>query len=212
MHKAGSGKGECHRHGHGGQASPAHGAGKAEGGCPMQKGPGAASGAGMHGKGHGPAMQGRGQGMRGNGMRGNGMQGRGPGGDHATIHSLMSDHDAIARKTEEVPGGVRTVTTSAKADVAATIRKHAYEMKARLESGQPIRMFDPLFVEIFKNHDKIEMKIEEIEGGVRVTETSTDPKVTALIRQHAKVVDEFTARGMERMHQTSPLPEGYPTP
>lgn len=168
------------------------------------KGQGQMQGRGM-GKGHG-AMHGRGGGP-GQGMR-RGM-GPGPSEHHETIHQLMADHEAIAREIKEVPNGIQTVTTSKDPAVAKKIVEHTYQMKERLESGRPIRMFDPLFQEIFKHHDKIEMKIEEIEGGVRVTETSSDPKVAALIRQHAKVVSEFTAEGMSRMHELSELPEGY---
>lgn len=167
----------------------------------------------MHGRGNGNGkgmgqgrMHGRGAGQ-GEGMR-RGM-GPGPSEHHETIHQLMADHKAITREIKEVPHGIQTVTTSKDPAVAKKIVEHTYQMKERLESGQPIRMFDPLFQEIFKHHDRIAMKIEEIEGGVRVTETSTDPKVTALIRQHAKVVSEFTAEGMSRMHEASELPEGW---
>lgn len=180
------------------------GHGQATGGQGMRHGQGNASGPG-------PGMgQGMGNGHR-HGMNGAAGMGRGPqmGGHHETIHSLMADHKAVSRKVEEIPNGVVTVTTSDDPEVARTIRVHTAEMKERLTSGQPIRMFDPLFQEIFRNHEKIEMKIEEIAGGVKVTETSSDPKVVALIRQHAKVVSEFTAQGMARMHERSPLPESY---
>lgn len=197
----------------------------AEGGgkcCRQAKGEGQGQGCGKmqgHGKGQGQMHgRGKGQGMgrgqmhgRGNGQ-GQGMRGGmgpGPSEHHETIHQLMADHKAIAREIKEVPNGIQTVTTSKDPAVAKKIVEHTYQMKERIESGQPIRMFDPLFQEIFKHHDKIEMKIEEIEGGVRVTETSADPKVAALIRQHAKVVSEFTAEGMSRMHEPSELPEGW---
>jgi hypothetical protein len=88
------------------------------------------------------------------------------------------------------------------------IRKHTAEMKTRLEQGQPTRMWDPLFAAIYEHHDEIAMSIVEIDGGVRVTETSKNPEVVALIRQHAhKGVSEFVAQGFERAHKASPLPE-----
>jgi hypothetical protein len=53
----------------------------------------------------------------------------------------------------------------------------------------------------------------ETGGGVRVTETSEDPRVTALIRQHAtRGVSEFVQGGFERARRTTPLPEGYEDP
>ena len=58
--------------------------------------------------------------------------------------------------------------------------------------------------------NKIEMQIEEIPGGVRVRETSDDPEVAKLIRQHAiRGVSEFVAGGRARAHQPTPLPDEY---
>lgn len=133
--------------------------------------------------------------------------------DMRVIHRLLMQHGKIERRVEDIPGGVQTITVSADPEVAALIRTHVQQMKERLESGDPIRMMDPLFREIFQHHDAIRMEIEEIEGGVRVTERSDDPKVTMLIRQHAhRAVSEFVERGMQRAMETTPLPEGYRPP
>lgn len=67
-------------------------------------------------------------------------------------------------------------------------------MKARVEAGEPIRQMDPVFREIFEHHAKIRMDVEDIPGGARVTETSDDPQIVQLIRQHAqRAVSEPTA-------------------
>lgn len=126
------------------------------------------------------------------------------------IHELLVNHDEIRREVEEIPGGVRTLTTSENPRITEAIRLHVAQMKERVENGRPIRMMDPLFREIFEHHEKIEMTIEEVPGGVRVTETSSDPQVVLLIRQHARrAVSEFVAQGMSRAMQPTPLPEGY---
>jgi hypothetical protein len=136
----------------------------------------------------------------------------GPNNPHAVIMSLFDNHQKITRKVEEHPDGITSTTTSDDPQVAAMIRKHVAQMKARLAAGQIIRMFDPLFVEIFAHHEKIKMEVEEVAGGVKVKETSTDPQVVLLIKQHAKAaVSEFVDKGEERMHQATPLPEGYKT-
>ena len=127
------------------------------------------------------------------------------------FHQLLTDHAQIQRTVQEVDHGVVTVTTSQNPVVTALIRTHVAQMKSRLEKGQPVRRWDPLFVEIFKNADKIDLKIDEVAGGVRVTETSEDPQVVPLIRQHAQAVSEFVARGWDRAHEATPLPEGYPS-
>jgi hypothetical protein len=133
----------------------------------------------------------------------------------ATIHALMADHAAIERRVVDVPGGVETWTESADPAVAARIRTHVREMAARLDDGRPMRRWDPLFAELFAHADAVTLEIEDTPRGVRVVETSRDPQVALLIRQHARRgVSEFVERGMDRMHEPTPLPDGYepPTP
>jgi hypothetical protein len=166
-------------------------------GMGMMRGRGMGAGAGMGGRGMGP-----GAGMGGPGNMREVM---------GVFHQLLTDHAQIQRTVQEVDDGVVTVTTSKNPVVTALIRTHAAQMKTRLEKGQPVRRWDPLFVEIFKHADKIDLKIDEVAGGVRVTETSEDPQVVPLIRQHAQTVSQFVARGWDRAHEATPLPEGYPT-
>jgi hypothetical protein len=128
----------------------------------------------------------------------------------SAIHGLLFNHTKIQRSVEDIPNGVRTVTTSADPEVTALIREHVLQMKERIEQGRPIRQMDPLFRELFKNHQHIHIAIENVEGGVRVTETSDTPRVTPLVRQHARrAVSEFVAEGMPRAMRPTPLPPGY---
>lgn len=171
------------------------------------RGPGAADGQGagqgaVPGRGAGP---GRGMGAgRGVAMGGGMPQ------FMRLIHDLLDNHLKIRRDVREIPGGVLTTTTSDDAKVTAMIRAHVRQMKERVEQGQPVRMWDPLFVELFRHYDKVRTQVEEIEGGVSVTQTSDDPDVTRLIRQHAtRGVSEFVAEGWDRVHERTPLPAGY---
>jgi hypothetical protein len=131
-----------------------------------------------------------------------------------TIHGLLDSRESIQREVEEVDGGVITTTTSEDPQVTDRIRFHVMQMESRLENGQGMRMWDPLFREIFAHHEEIKTEIEEIPGGVKVRQTSDNPEVTALIRQHAtRGVSEFIRDGYERVHETTPLPEAdSPTP
>ena len=130
--------------------------------------------------------------------------------DMGPIHDLLMQHEKIQRNVEEIPNGIRAMTTSADPEIAKLIRVHVGQMKSRIEDGRPIRMMDPLFREIFRHHEQISLQIEEVQGGVRVTETSSDPQVVLLIRQHAKrAVSEFVSGGMQRAMQVTPLPEAY---
>jgi hypothetical protein len=130
--------------------------------------------------------------------------------DMRVIHDLLVLHERIDRQVEDIPGGIRAVTRSEDNDVAARIRMHVSQMQARIEQGDPIRQMDPLFREIFEHHRAIEMHVENVPGGVRVTEKSADPQVVLLVRQHARrAVSEFVADGMARAMRPTPLPQGY---
>jgi hypothetical protein len=154
---------------------------------------------------HGAMKGGNGTGgMKGDGGMMGGMQ------DMPAIHGLLSQHQKIKRSVKDIPDGVETITTSEDHEVAKLIREHVWQMKARIEEGRPIRQMDPLFREIFKNHQHIHMQIVDIPGGVRVTETADSPGVVPLVRQHARrAVSEFVAEGMRRAMQPTPLPPGY---
>jgi len=126
------------------------------------------------------------------------------------FHELLSRHDAIKRRVEDIPGGVRTVTTSDDPEIAALIQLHVRQMVARFDAGRPVRKWDPVFAELHKHYDKVTLTMEDIPGGLRVVETSDDPQVTRLIRQHAhRGVSEFVERGFDRAREATPLPEGY---
>lgn len=138
-------------------------------------------------------------------------QGRGSG-NHALMQAtwtLIDAHDAIERKIEEVPGGIRTVTTSTNPDLVPVIRQHVREMKELIESGGRIRGWDPLFAEIFNHTEAIAMVVEDIDGGVVVVETSEDEEVAKLIRAHAEKVLEFVQRGADAYRESTPLPDDY---
>lgn len=142
--------------------------------------------------------------------QGGGM-GRGRDAHHDTIHALLTDHEAIERRVVDRPDGVETWTESADPEVATRIRLHVRQMNDRLASGRPMRRWDPLFAAIFEHADAISMEIEDTPRGVRVIETSDDPEVVALIRQHAhRAVSEFVERGMDRAHEPTPLPDPVP--
>lgn len=130
--------------------------------------------------------------------------------DMRVIHDLLTDHDKIRRSVQDVDGGIRSVTTSSDAPLARLIRTHVQAMRARLETNRPIRHGDPLFAEIFQHHAAITIAATDLPDGVQVTETSADPQVQLLIRQHARrAVSEFVASGMARAMQPTPLPDGY---
>lgn len=130
--------------------------------------------------------------------------------DMRVIHGLLTNHEKVSRSVKNIPGGIESWTESDDTTIVAAIQEHVWQMKERMEEGRPIRMMDPLFRQLFDHNQQIDLNIENTEKGVHVIETSDDPKVTALIRQHAhRAVSEFVEHGMERARQPTPLPEGY---
>lgn len=132
--------------------------------------------------------------------------GRGNAEDMGMIHRLLAVHDRITRKVTKLDNGVRTLTESKDPKVAAYIKEHALAMQSRIKDGRPIRMWDPLFAELFENHKKIKMVVTKTKNGVSVVETSTDPYVITLIQWHAEGVNGFVKEGMAGMHKEHPAP------
>jgi uncharacterized protein len=149
--------------------------------------------------------QGQGQGRMGRmGMGGNQPQ------DMKTIHALFDNHKKINRAVKNIQKGVETITESDDPKVRAMIAEHAWAMKRRLENKQPIRHWDPLFAELFKHADKINMQIIDTAKGVKVIETSDDAWVVKLIQAHAAGVSEFVKEGPSSMHKEHQLPGATP--
>lgn len=128
--------------------------------------------------------------------------------DHEVFQFLLSKHDQIRRTVKNLENGVETLTESDDPEVAGQIKEHVEWMQYRVENVNPIRMRDPLFAELFKHADKIQMKHEDTEKGVKVIETSEDPYVATLIQEHAKVVSKFVERGHAEAMKNHAVPAG----
>lgn len=117
--------------------------------------------------------------------------------DRDVFQTLLGNHELIRRGVREIPNGIETVTESDNAEVAALIQDHVAAMKVRIEGGYRLRQWDPMFVAIFDNADKIRMEYEKTAKGMRVREVSDDAYVARLIQAHAKMVSGFVSRGTE---------------
>lgn len=126
--------------------------------------------------------------------------------DMATFHFLIDNRKDITRQVTKLADGVETATESDKADVAARIQEHVAAMHRRLKDGNPIHLRDPLFAEVFRHANKIDMRIKKTRKGVRVKETSKDAYVVKLIQAHAEVVSKFIENGRAEMRQNHAVP------
>ena len=144
--------------------------------------------------------------------QGRGPMGRGRGqdsefaNDRDTFHFLLTNHKEIQRTVKNMDNGVETVTESTNPDVAKKIQEHVPAMYKRLQSGQGVRYWDPLFAEAFQHGKKMVMEITNTDRGVKVVETATDPVVVKIIQAHAEVVSKFAAHGFEEARKEHPVP------
>ncbi len=126
--------------------------------------------------------------------------------DKSVFHDLLENHASIKRTVTEIPGGVEAVTESDDPKVAALLQDHIASMKARIEGGYRVRQWDPLYVAMFDHADKLRVDFEKTEKGIKVIETSDDPHVVQLIREHAKVVSGFAQHGFAESEKAHPAP------
>jgi hypothetical protein len=154
------------------------------------------------------SMQSMGRGMMGPGMMGmgRGMMGMGRdsavGTDMSAIHELAVNHDRIRRTVTNLPDGIRTVTESDDPEIARLIREHVASMGQRVRAGKKmgVPIESPAVHAIYANKDKIRTTSEPTDKGVVVVQTSSDPKIAALLQAHAVEVSDLVRGGMEAMH------------
>ncbi len=118
------------------------------------------------------------------------------------IHTLFVNHDRIARKVENLPNGIRTVTESDDPALAGLIKQHVAEMGSRVKAGDdpglPIES-DSLHA-IFRGKDTIKTSYETTAKGIAVVQTSDDAQTVAALQQHASEVSDFVQEGMTALH------------
>lgn len=141
-----------------------------------------------------------------------GRMGEGQMQDMQTIHALFGEHEKITRSIRKIDKGIETVTEADDPKVQAMIKEHVAAMYKRLENKQPIRAWDPLFAELFKQADKIKLEMVTTPKGIKAIETSDDPWVVKLLQAHAESVSEFVKEGLPSMHKEHPLPDAKAEP
>lgn len=129
--------------------------------------------------------------------------------DQQVFHTLLEHHQELKREVENLPNGIRSVTTSENPELAALIIEHAHVMHKRLQEGFGLRFWDPAFPEIFARADAVHMEIRNLPNGVETLETSDDPNVVKLIQAHGAVVSGFVREGFAAAQRPSPLPADY---
>lgn len=137
------------------------------------------------------------------GMQGMGMGGmmspanRGP---MRTGMQLFRVHANVRRTVSEIPGGIRAVSESDDPATAALLKTHVSEMYARLAADRPFPYpMSRAVPALFANSRSYNRTLTLLPRGIAVTETSHDPSMVAIIRDHAREIDGFVKDGMSGM-------------
>jgi hypothetical protein len=125
--------------------------------------------------------------------------------DMEVFHQLFDHRTEIRREITSLRDGVDTLTESDNPKVTELLQRHLDSMVARVHEARPIHQRDPLFREIFANSQKIRMDVTRTPKGVRVIETSDDPYVAKLIKQHADVIGLFIQNGRSEAMKDHPV-------
>jgi len=137
--------------------------------------------------------------------------------DRGVWQRLLSEHAKIRRvlkhSEKDGVGIVESLTESDDPEVAAQIKDHALAMQARMKVGATVRVWDPVFRELFEQYANVKLDVTPTDKGVRIVETSADPRTIALMRAHAIGVSAFVRHGhavageeTPRLHATDSLP------
>lgn len=137
--------------------------------------------------------------------------------DRGVWQQLLSDHARIRRvlrhSQEGGVGTVESLTESDDPEVAARIIDHAKAMQARMRTGATVRIWDPVFRDLFKNHAEVTLNVTPTPKGVKIVESCAEPDTILLMRSHAIGVSAFVRDGhtsgsepTPRLRSDDPLP------
>ena len=137
--------------------------------------------------------------LSGDGMMGTGMMGSATHADMSSYMNLFDRHNEITRRVEMIGGGIRTTTESDSADLVELLQAHVSSMYTHLNQQAEVTCMSPSLPTLFRNSSGYRKELTLSAKGVVVTETSSDPRLTKAIRQHAEEVSGFVRDGMPAM-------------
>jgi len=135
----------------------------------------------------------------GGGMTGSGMMGSATQADMSSYTKLFDRHAELRRTVEAIDGGVRTTTESDAPDLIALLQAHVSSMYTHLNQRAEVTCMSSSLPTLFRNSTSYRRELTLTTKGVAVTETSSDPRLTNAIREHAQEVSGFVRDGMPAM-------------
>jgi hypothetical protein len=136
--------------------------------------------------------------VTGDGMM-SGMMGSATQSDMSSYMNLFDRRTEIRRTVDVIDGGIRTTTESNAPDLVAQLQAHVSSMYTHLDQHAEVTCMSSSLPTLFRNSAGYRRELTLTGKGVVVTETSSDPKLTSAIREHAQEVSGFVRDGMPAM-------------
>jgi len=149
-------------------------------------------------------MNGHGMGMHGHdevnmpGLRGENATPE----ESAELAVMFRHFDTITRDVENLPNGIRTVTSSSDPDVMDVLVNHVVGMIDRVGRRDDPKIFiqSPTLDVLFLHGDEILSDVQVTDAGLVVVQTSDNPDLVTALQVHAAEVTDMADRGMTAVH------------
>ena len=119
------------------------------------------------------------------------------------LKEIFSSHKGIIRLVSKIENGIVTTTQAENKTLREAIVSHVTMMVTRLQEGKnpEVIIQSPTLDSLFDVYEEIDTEIELIDKGIKVIQTSTNPKVIKLLQKHAAEVSDMSKRGMEAVQE-----------
>jgi len=119
------------------------------------------------------------------------------------LKEIFRSHKGIIRVVSNLENGIVTTTEAENKTLREAIVSHVTMMVTRLQEGKnpEVIIQSPTLDALFDFYEEIDTEIELTDMGIKVIQTSTNPKVIKLLQKHAAEVSDMSKRGMVAVHE-----------
>lgn len=110
------------------------------------------------------------------------------------LRKIFRSHKGIRRAISNITYGIVTTTEAEDKTLRDAIISHVSMMVTRLEEGKSPEVIiqSPKLDTLFGVHNEIDTEIELTDTGVRVIQTSSNPREVELLQAHAAEVNDMS--------------------
>lgn len=123
--------------------------------------------------------------------------------ESAEMQVMFQGFQTLSRSVENLPNGIRSVTTSSDPAVMDALVSHVVGMIGRVEAKDDPEVFiqSKTLDIFFARGDEFVNEIEVTDEGIVVTQTAEDPALVEALHTHAAEVSGMAERGMQFVHE-----------